>query len=144
MECESTLAKVVGRPKELFMTKALLMAESPEMTHFRMAKVAQSTLEAAGMAAHAESADPMSPGLCSKEHKDRKDEQCCSDLFHIDKVYLRRTGKFSLLEEQVVKPGGMMLVLTTAELKWAIAGARLPLARTFVKKEVNHGPESSH
>jgi hypothetical protein len=144
MECESILAKVVGRPKELFMTKALLMAESPEMTHSRMAKVAQPALEAAGMAAHAGSADPMSPGLCIKEHRDRKDEQCCSDLFHIDKVYLRRTGKFSLLEEQVVKPGGMMLVLTTAELKWAIAGARLPLARTFVKKEVSHGSESSH
>jgi hypothetical protein len=82
MECESTLAKVVGRPKELFMAKALLMAESPEMTHSRMAKVAQSALEAAGMAAYAGSSYAMCPDLCGEARRDRKNDQGCGSLFH--------------------------------------------------------------
>jgi len=84
-EGKSRAVKVVMRAKELLVEEMLLMAESPEMTHSRMAKVAQSALEAACMATHVKSADPMSPGRCSKEHRDRKDEQCCSDLFHISR-----------------------------------------------------------
>src|SRR5262249_11361069 len=59
-------------------------------------------------------------------------------------VYLGRTDRFSLLEEEVVKPGGIVLVLTALELKRAMPGARVPLVRMFIKKEVRHGPESSH
>jgi len=82
MEGKSRAVKVVMRAEELFMAKVLLMAESPKMTHSRMAKVTQSALETACMAPHAKSSYAMCPDLCGEAHRDRKDAQCCGSLFH--------------------------------------------------------------
>ena len=81
-EGKSRAVKMVMRAKERLVEEMLLMAEFPEMTHSRMAKVARSALETACAASHAKSSYAMCPDLYGKTHRNRKDEQCCGSLFH--------------------------------------------------------------
>jgi hypothetical protein len=92
MEGKSRVVKVVMWTKELFMSEMLLMAEghkrpkvimwAEELLVLEVIEMARPPMKAACVAPHAKSSDPMGPGPSSKEHSEKKDDECHLSLFH--------------------------------------------------------------